>query len=81
MRIHPNARTTPQLRLQLVTRVEEGEPVGEVARALGLSRTTVHKWIARFRSEGTSGLLDRSSAPTRILAAGSSGQAPNAGQA
>jgi transposase len=65
MHVHPNARTTPQLRLQLVTRVAEGEPVEEVARAVGLSRATVYKWIARYRSEGPSGLLDRSSAPKR----------------
>jgi transposase InsO family protein len=48
-----------------VTRVAEGEPVEEVARAVGLSRATVYKWIARYRSEGPSGLLDRS--PSGLL--------------
>ena len=66
MRIHPNARTTPQLRLQLVTRIDEGEPVEEVARAIGISRTTAYKWLRRFRKEGPSGLFDRSSAPRHI---------------
>lgn len=32
MQFHPNARTTPRLRLQLVTRVIEGGPVAEFAR-------------------------------------------------
>ena len=63
MHVHPNARTTPQLRLQLVNRISDGEPVEEVARAVGVSRATVYKWLARYREEGPSGLLDRSSAP------------------
>ena len=63
MQLHANAKTTPQLRLELVSRIDEGESIQEVARALGLSRTTVYKWVARFRSEGPSGLLDRRSAP------------------
>ena len=66
MRIHPNARTTPQLRLHLVTRIHEGEPVQEAAIAIGISRTTAYKWLRRFRNEGSSGLLDRSSAPHHI---------------
>ena len=40
MQLHPNARTTPQLRLQLVARVDEGEPVEEVARAAGVLPAT-----------------------------------------
>jgi len=66
MHVHANAKTTPLLRLEFVQRHENGEPVQEVARALGLSRTTVYKWISRYRSRGPSGLLDRSSAPRRI---------------
>ena len=67
MQVHPSAKTTPQLRHQLVERVlHEGESVQEAARALGLSRTTVYKWLRRFREEGPSGLLDRSSAPRTI---------------
>ena len=61
MHIHPNARTTPEPRLQLVSRIDEGEPVEEVARASGISRTTAYKWLGRSRKEGPSGLLDRSS--------------------
>jgi transposase len=30
---------------------------------MGISRPTAHKWIRRWRSEGESGLIDRSSRP------------------
>ena len=66
MLLHADAKTTPQLRLQLVDRIRGGEPVQEAARAIGISRTTAYKWLRRFREEGPSGLLDRSSAPRRI---------------
>jgi transposase InsO family protein len=35
----------------------------EAAEAAGVSERTACKWLARFRSEGEQGLLDRSSAP------------------
>jgi transposase InsO family protein len=63
MLLHRSAKTTPELRLSIVHRVQEGEPVQEVARAIGVSRTTAYKWLRRFREEGPSGLLDRSSRP------------------
>ena len=66
MLLHANAKTTPQLRLELVERIVLGEPVQEVARAIGISRTTAYKWVRRFKAEGPSGLLDRSSSPNRI---------------
>ena len=59
MHVHANAKTTPLLRAELVQRVAEGEPVQEAARALGLSRSTVYKWLKRHREEGASGLLER----------------------
>src|SRR3546814_1663115 len=34
-----------------------------VATALGVSRRTVAKWLARYRAEGEAGLADRSSRP------------------
>lgn len=62
MNIHKNARTTPQSRAMLVRRVLiEQWPVAEVAMSLGVSTRTVYKWLARYRSEGTAGLQDRSS--------------------
>jgi transposase InsO family protein len=63
---HPNARLLPCGRLLLVERVlEDGWTVLAAAQAAGVSRTTVYRWIARFRAEGTVGLVDRSSAPRR----------------
>lgn len=50
----------------LVHRIEdEGWPVARAAEAAGVSRTTAHKWLARYRAEGESGLMDRSSRPHR----------------
>lgn len=66
MQIHPNARTTPFSRRELVNRVRSGQPIQQVARDLGLSRVTVRKWLRRWIQEGPRGLLDRSSAPVRI---------------
>ena len=66
MRLHANARSTPFSRRLLVQRVEEGWPIGLAAKAVGLSRKTASKWIARFRAEGERGLLDRRSVPRTI---------------
>jgi transposase InsO family protein len=64
---HRNARLTPYGRLLLCERVEiEGWKVREAAAAAGVSRQTAGKWLARWRTEGAAGLLDRSSRPLRI---------------
>ena len=64
---HRNARLTPHGRLLLCERVEiDGWKVREAAAAAGVSRQTAGKWLARWRAEGTAGLLDRSSRPLRI---------------
>jgi transposase InsO family protein len=61
---HANARLTPRGRRLLVERViTDGRPVAHVAKELGVSRQCAHRWVARFRAEGTAGLLDRSSRP------------------
>ena len=39
------------------------EPVTALAIRFGVSRKTAHKWIARYRESGPSGLHDRSRAP------------------
>jgi transposase InsO family protein len=62
---HPNARLTPRGRLLLVERILAGYRVADVAAQLGCSRTCAYKWLARYRAEGTSGLVDRSSRPMR----------------
>lgn len=64
---HANARLTVHARLLLVQRVlGDGRPVSHVAKELGVSRQCAHRWIARFRTEGAAGLVDRSSCPRRV---------------
>ncbi|MFG2557310.1 IS481 family transposase [Streptomyces sp. NPDC048581] len=60
---HRNARLTVHGRRLLIERVRSGRPVAHVAAEMGISRPTAHKWIRRWRSEGESGLIDRSSRP------------------
>lgn len=61
---HGNARLTPRGRLLLVRRVlEEKRPPAHVAAEMGVSRTCVYRWVARYRDEGEEGLRDRSSRP------------------
>jgi len=63
---HPRARLNVLGRELLVTRVEIlGWPVATAAEAQGISRATGYKWVRRFRSEGATGLADRSSRPHR----------------
>ena len=73
MKVHKNARTTPQSRALLVARIKQGQTAGQVAKALGISRRTVQKWLARERAEGLAGLEDRSTrplqSPTRLATA------------
>ena len=67
MRLHPNARLTPSSRRLLVDRVDtECWPVARAARAAGVSRQTVYKWLRRFREGGAGALGDRNSRPRRI---------------
>ena len=63
---HQNARTTFYSRALIVQRVlKEGKSVKEVAEALGVSRRTVYKWLARYRAGGQYAPHDRSSRPRR----------------
>ena len=63
---HRSARLSVFSRQLLVDRVTVlGKPVAMVAYELGVSRATAYKWLRRYRSEGSSGLLDRSSRPHR----------------
>jgi transposase InsO family protein len=51
----------------LVDRIErDGWTVRRAAESAGISERTARKWLARFRSEGPVGLLDRSSAPKTV---------------
>jgi transposase InsO family protein len=66
MRIHANAKTCPNSRALIARRVlEQGWSLAAAAEAAGVSERTAAKWVRRFRLEGGSGLLDRSSAPHR----------------
>ena len=66
MKLHANARTCPNSRRLLVDRVGAGWSVTEAAEAAGISDRSARRWLARWRTEGPAGLLDRSSAPRRI---------------
>ncbi|MGW4647274.1 IS481 family transposase [Kitasatospora sp. NPDC004289] len=60
---HRNARLTVHGRRLLVERVAAGRPVAHIAAEMGISRTTAHKWMRRWRAEGDAGLHDRPSRP------------------
>jgi len=60
---HRNARLTPHGRRLIVERVQAGQPVSHVAKAMGVSRQCAHRWINRFNDAGDDGLEDRSSRP------------------
>lgn len=64
MNIHKNARLTVAGRAAVVARVAAGEPVSQIAHAVGVSRQTVYKWCARARQREAV-LHDRSSRPRR----------------
>jgi transposase InsO family protein len=50
-------------RYRVVLAVEAGATVSEIARQAGVSRQTVHSWLARYASHGLAGLADRSKRP------------------
>jgi transposase InsO family protein len=62
---HANARTNEYGRNLAVERYAAGHRVRDIAAQLGISRTTVYKWIARFAAQGKAGLVDKSSRPDR----------------
>ena len=63
---HANARLNFHGRFLLVSRVvHDGRPVAHIAEELGVSRQCAHRWVACFKAEGESGLVDRSSRPRR----------------
>jgi transposase InsO family protein len=63
---HRTARLNSFGRQLLIDRVlGAGWTVATAAEAQGISRATGHKWVRRYRVEGPTGLLDRSSRPHR----------------
>ena len=66
MKLHGSARTCPNSRRLIASRVlEQSWSLGAAAEAAGVSVVTARKWVGRF-SEGDQRLLDRSSCPQRI---------------
>jgi transposase InsO family protein len=63
---HANARTNLFARRLIVERVAAGWPAAHVAEQLGVSRSTVYKWLRRHAEGGDAALADRSSRPHRM---------------
>jgi len=63
---HRNARTTFQGWLLIVQRHQAGWPQAHIAKAMGISRKCVRKWLDRYAAEGEPGLHERSSRPHRM---------------
>jgi len=63
---HANARTNLFARRLIVDRVAAGWPPAHVAEQLGISRSTVYKWLRRYDQGGEAALADRSSRPVRM---------------
>jgi transposase InsO family protein len=61
--VHANAPLTPEGRLRLCHRIEDGWTVAAAAESMNISRQCAHKWWRRYRDEGIDGLRDRSSRP------------------
>ena len=61
--MHGNAPLTPEGRLRLCRRIEDGWTVAAAAESMNISRQCAHKWWRRYRDEGLDGLRDRSSRP------------------
>jgi len=67
MNLHKNARTCPKSRALIAQRVlEEGRSIVSVAEELGVSRSTVYKWVRRYREWGEAGMDDLSSEPHEL---------------
>jgi transposase InsO family protein len=61
--MHRNAPLTPEGRLRLCLRIEDGWTVAAAAESMNISRPCAYKWWRRYRDEGVAGLEDRSSRP------------------
>jgi len=61
--VHRNAPLTPEGRLRLCHRIEDGWTVAAAAESMNVSRQTASKWWRRYQDEGEAGLVDRSSRP------------------
>ena len=72
MKLHRNAKTTPQTLALLVRRIrEEHWTVEDAAEAAGISVRTTYKWLRRFRAGGVAAL--RSRVQTRMTTGAATG--------
>src|ERR1700756_1337507 len=56
--------TVAEARYQAVLAViRDGLSISQVAEKVGVSRQTLHAWLARYEAEGLEGLVDRSHRP------------------
>ncbi|WP_010533361.1 IS481 family transposase [Brachybacterium squillarum] len=61
---HRNAPLTIVGRQRAITQVlDHDRPIAHVASEFRIARSTLSKWVARYRAQGEAGLADRSSAP------------------
>ncbi len=51
------------LKIEFVERVTKGERISALCKEFGVSRTTGHKWLKRFREHGYGGLEEQSRRP------------------
>jgi len=51
------------LKIEFVERAEKGEKVSQLCKEFGVSRTTGHKWLKRFKELGYAGLEEESRRP------------------
>ena len=67
MKLHANAALSFRQRQRMVDRVlQRSWTIRAAAAAAEVSERTCAKWVARYRTEGELGLLDRSSAPRTV---------------
>ncbi len=52
-------KTLEQVRIRAVEQIQEGAHPEDVAEALGMARSTVFGWLAKYRDGGQSALLAR----------------------
>ncbi|BAX93623.1 transposase [Mycobacterium shigaense] len=45
--------------------ISDGLSISQVAEKVGVSRQTLHSWLARYEAQGLEGLVDRSHRPVR----------------
>jgi len=63
---HANARLTVYGRQRIVELRRHGYPAATIAEMMGIARATVYKWLRRYATEQSAGLLDRSSRPRSL---------------